>query len=132
MQNRLVLVSLQGADQQMAGVDGMARGVAPRYAGVTSSAIGAVAVIWFVLLSGWLGVTPGSRLVTHQNVLFNSDMNLWIEEMVQGHPPFTRAVHPLQTFLWRPPCQDSRQMRKQCCWFKPDPVLGNACRSMGS
>lgn len=30
------------------------------------------------------------------------------------------------------PCQDSRQMRKQCCWFKPDPVLGNACRSMGS
>lgn len=83
----------------------MPAGLAQRHPGLIAGAIGGVAVLWFVLLSGWLGVTPGSMFVTHQNVLFNSDTNLWIAEMVDRHPPFTRAVHPLQVYLWRPPVQ---------------------------
>jgi hypothetical protein len=69
--------------------------------------IGVVAVCWFTLLSGWLGVTPGTVLVTRQNVLFNSDTNIWIDEMVNGQePPASwRVVHPLEVYLWRPPCQ---------------------------
>ena len=90
----------------------MPDGLAQRHPGLIATyvltmlvAFGVVAVLWFVLLSGWLGVTPGSMFVTHQNVLFNSDTNLWIAEMVDRHPPFTRAVHPLQMYLWRPPVQ---------------------------
>src|SRR6202035_4832120 len=69
--------------------------------------IGATAVIWFTLLSGWLGVAPGSVLLTRQNVLFNSDTNTWIDEMVNQQDPSasTRVVHPLEVFFWRPPCQ---------------------------
>ena len=68
---------------------------------------GAASVLWFTLLSGWLGVQPGSVLVKRQNVLFNSDTNTWIEEMVYQHEPSasTKVVHPLDVFLWRPPSQ---------------------------
>jgi hypothetical protein len=76
----------------------------PSRRGVVAIAAGAVSALWLVLLSGWLGVTPGSILVSRQNVLFNSDTNLWIQEMVWAHKPFTRAVHPLQVYLWRAPC----------------------------
>jgi hypothetical protein len=69
--------------------------------------IGAAAVLWFTILSGWLGVGPGSVLVTRQNVLFNSDTNTWIAEMAEKHEPSAaeRAIHPLDVFLWRLPCQ---------------------------
>jgi hypothetical protein len=78
---------------------------AAAHAASIAAAISLASVVWFVLLSGWLGVAPGSVLVRQQNVLFNSDTNLWIEEMVNLHKPFARAVHPLQVYLWRPPCQ---------------------------
>jgi hypothetical protein len=67
--------------------------------------IGATAVIWFVFLSGWLGVQPASVLLTRENVLFNSDTNTWIEEMVNNPDAGagTRAIHPLAVALWRPP-----------------------------
>jgi hypothetical protein len=72
-----------------------------------SGLIGAAAVIWFVGLSGWLGVLPGSILLSRQNVLFNSDTNTWIDEMVhsQAPSPAERAIHPLDIALWRSPCR---------------------------
>lgn len=65
------------------------------------------AVIWFMLLSGWLGVRPGSVLLARENVFFNSDTNTWIEAMVNNPDAAagTRAVHPLAIALWRPPTQ---------------------------
>ena len=76
-----------------------------RRAVLTAAGIGVVAALWFVLLSGWMDVVPGSVMVQRQNVLFNSDTNLWIDEMVNNHPPLTLAVHPLEVLFWRPPCQ---------------------------
>jgi hypothetical protein len=69
--------------------------------------IGATAVVWFTLLSGWLGVAPGYVLMKRQNVLFNSDTNTWIDEIARGHAPSaaTRAIHPLEVVIWRPPYQ---------------------------
>jgi hypothetical protein len=78
---------------------------APRHAVFIAGTIGLASVLWFALLSGWLGVVPGSVMVKRQNVLFNSDTNSWIDEMAHGHEPSTKAVHPLQVYLWRPPCQ---------------------------
>jgi hypothetical protein len=66
---------------------------------------GVTAVVWFTLLSGWLGVAPGSVLLKRQNVFFNSDTNVWVDEIARQHPPSaaTRAIHPLEVFIWRPP-----------------------------
>jgi hypothetical protein len=97
--------TVTGLESARVDLPGLPSGVTPRQARLTAAAIGAAAVIWFVLLSGWLGVAPGSMFVTHQNILFNADTNLWVQEMVDGHKPFTKAVHPLQAYLWRPPCQ---------------------------
>jgi hypothetical protein len=72
---------------------------------LTAAAIGVVATCWFVFLSGWMNIVPGSVMVQRQNVLFNSDTNLWIDEMVNMHRPLTLAVHPLDVPFWRPPCQ---------------------------
>jgi hypothetical protein len=73
------------------------------YAGL----IGVSAVLWFTLLSGWLGVARGSVLLERQNVLFNSDTNTWLDEIARGHAPSaaTRAIHPLEVAIWRPPYQ---------------------------
>jgi len=70
-----------------------------------SGLIGVTAVIWFTALSGWLGVTPGSVLLSRQNVLFNSDANTWVDEIARQHAPSpaTRAIHPLEIYIWRPP-----------------------------
>jgi hypothetical protein len=72
---------------------------------LTAACFGFVAVVWFVLLSGWMDIVPGAVMVQRQNVLFNSDTNLWIDEMVHGHKPLTLAVHPLDVFFWKLPCQ---------------------------
>jgi hypothetical protein len=65
--------------------------------------IGFIAVVWFVLLSGWIGVAPGSVVLARQNVLFNSDTSSWIDEMAHGREPEAKAVHPLEVLIWRPP-----------------------------
>jgi hypothetical protein len=67
--------------------------------------MGLGAACWFIFLSGWLGVVPGSVLVKRQNVLFNSDTNVWIEEMIHNHAPSAswRVAHPMEVVLWRPP-----------------------------
>src|SRR5208283_2879367 len=70
-----------------------------------AASIGLAAMLWFVLLSGWLAVRPGSVIVKRQNVLFNSDTSIWIDKMIGNQKPFTQAVHPLEMSLWRPPCQ---------------------------
>jgi Family of unknown function (DUF6080) len=67
--------------------------------------VGAAAAVWFTLLSGWLGMKPGSVLLTRQNVFFNSDTNTWIDEIARQQAPSasTRVIHPLEVFIWRPP-----------------------------
>jgi hypothetical protein len=77
----------------------------PPHAALIAACVGSAAVIWFVLLSGWLGVAPGSVIVKRQNVLFNSDTNVWIDETVNHHRPSTIAIHPLTVPLWRPPSE---------------------------
>jgi hypothetical protein len=66
-----------------------------------------IAATWFMWLSGWLGVTPGSVLVQRENVLFNSDTNVWIGEMANQAVPSAaeRVIHPLDAIFWEPPCQ---------------------------
>jgi hypothetical protein len=74
---------------------------------LVAALVGTTALIWFTLLSGWIGVTPGSVLVKRQNVLFNSDTSTWIGEMVGPSEPSasSRAIHPFDVLLWRPPCR---------------------------
>jgi hypothetical protein len=70
-----------------------------------ATVVGFVSVIWFMLLSGWWGVTPGSVITKRQNVLFNSDMNLWVDRMIGNARSPERLVHPLEVPLWRGPCR---------------------------
>ncbi len=69
-------------------------------------AIGLIATTWFTLLSGWLGVTPGSVLVKRPNVIFSSDTSAWIERFA-GDAKLPKAfpyayIHPLEETIWRP------------------------------
>ena len=64
---------------------------------------GLAAVIWFMLLSGWLKATPGSVITRRQNVLFNSDTNVWLDRIVGDARSPEAAVHPLEIAFWRPP-----------------------------
>lgn len=69
-------------------------------------AIGLIATTWFTLLSGWLGVTPGSVLVKRPNVIFSSDTSAWIERFA-GDAKLPKAfpyayIHPLEEVIWRP------------------------------
>jgi hypothetical protein len=72
---------------------------------VLAAAIGLVAVAWFLMLSGWLGVKPGSVMVNRQNVLFNSDASIWLGRMIGNEKSPEQAVHPLEIPFWRPPCR---------------------------
>ncbi len=65
--------------------------------------IGLAAVIWFMLLSGWLKSVPGSVMVKRQNVLFNADSSIWLDRMVGDARSPEKAVHPLEVAFWRPP-----------------------------
>lgn len=78
--------------------------VAPNHLKV-ATLVAFIAAIWFVLLSGWLGVTPGSVMTKRQNVLFNSDMNLWVDRMIGNARSPERLVHPLEVLIWRTPCR---------------------------
>jgi hypothetical protein len=81
--------------------------VAARGRTLLAGTIGTAAIVWFTTMSGWLGVTPGTVLMARQNVLFNSDTNTWIDEMVHQHAPSPaeRVIHPLDVVFWRGPCQ---------------------------
>jgi hypothetical protein len=76
----------------------------------TAPVVGFAAVIWFVLLSGWLGVTPGSVITKRQNVLFNSDTNLWVDRMIGNAQSPERLVHPLEVLIWRAPCRGIQRL----------------------
>jgi hypothetical protein len=65
--------------------------------------IGLAAVIWFMLLSGWLKSVPGSVVAKRQNVLFNSDSSIWLDRIVGNAKSPEAAVHPLEIVFWRPP-----------------------------
>ncbi len=71
--------------------------------GTIATAVGLVAVIWFMLLSGWLESVPGSVVVKRQNVLFNSDSSIWLDRIVGNAVSPEKAVHPLEIVFWRPP-----------------------------
>ncbi len=71
--------------------------------GTVATIIGLAAVIWFMLLSGWLKATPGSVITKRQNVLFNSDSNIWLDRIVGNARSPEAAVHPLEIVFWRPP-----------------------------
>jgi len=70
-----------------------------------ATAVGLVAACWFVLLSGWLGVMPGTVTVKRNNVLFNSDTSSWMHRMTDTDRPREDFVHPLDFALWRPECR---------------------------
>jgi len=72
---------------------------------VLAAAIGLIAVVWFLMLSSWLGVKPGSVMATRQNVLFNSDASFWLGRMIGNEESPEEAVHPLEIPIWRPPCR---------------------------
>jgi hypothetical protein len=68
-------------------------------------AMGFAAAVWFMLLSGWLGMTPGNVITKRHNVAFSSDTGLWVQRMINDRRPPTLVVHPLELILWRPPCR---------------------------
>ena len=70
-----------------------------------AATVGLCAVAWFMFLSGWLGVKPGSVMTKRQNVLFNSDTNLWMDRIIGDARSPERLVHPLEIPIWRPPCR---------------------------
>lgn len=67
--------------------------------------VGFASAVWYVLLSGWLGMTPGTVIATRHNVLFSSDSALWAQRMIGDSRPPAHVVHPIETFLWRPACR---------------------------
>src|SRR2546421_155053 len=66
---------------------------------------GLIATIWLVLLSGWLGVHSGAVITKRRNVLFDSDMNVWLDRMIGSAASLEPTVHPLEIALWRTPCR---------------------------
>ena len=80
-----------------------ARPPLPARPGAIAAMIGLAAVIWFMLLSGWLKSVPGSVVVQRQNVLFNADSSIWLDRMVGNAVSPEKAVHPLEVAFWRPP-----------------------------
>jgi hypothetical protein len=87
---------------------------------VIALGIGCLAICWFMLMSGWLGLNTGFPIAKRQNVLFNSDTALWIERFV-GEKKLPPAypygyVHPLEEALYRPP---SRAFAHLFSWFVP-------------
>jgi hypothetical protein len=81
-----------------------------------AGAFGLAGVIWFVLLSGWLGVVPGAVITKRQNVLFNSDTSIWFGRMINHQPSLEGPIHPLEILFWRGPAEALAHMLG---WFLP-------------
>ncbi len=66
----------------------------------------AIAFIWLLSLSLWLGVKPGSVIARRVDALFDSDTALSISRLSDDRPkPFLHSrylVHSFETFVWRP------------------------------
>src|SRR5271157_2630001 len=75
----------------------------PARPGTIATMVALIAVIWFMLLSGWLKSVPGSVVVKRQNVLFNADSSIWLDRIVGNAVSPEKAVHPLEVAFWRPP-----------------------------
>ena len=86
-----------------------------------SISVGICAVIWFIALSGYMGVTPGSVITKRQNVLFNSDSGLWLQRIIGDSKSPEQIVHPLELILWRGP---SRLLQKVLEGFLPHDYAG--------
>ena len=82
----------------------------PARPGTIATAVGLVAIVWFMLLSGWLKSVPGSVVVKRQNVLFNSDSSIWLDRIVGNAVSPEKAVHPLEIAFWRPPVRPSQHL----------------------
>jgi len=82
----------------------------PAHAGTIALVIGLAAVVWFTFLSGWMKATPGSVMTKRQNILFNSDTNIWLDRMVGDARSPEGLVHPMEIPLWRPPVQALRHL----------------------
>ncbi len=72
---------------------------------ILAAAVGLCAVVYFFVLSGWMDVKPGSVMVARNNVLFNSDTNLWVNRIIDNARSPQQLVHPLELYLWRGPCR---------------------------
>src|SRR5208337_1821927 len=83
--------------------------------------IGLAAVIWFMLLSGWMKSMPGSVVTKRQNVLFNSDSSIWLERMIGDARSPEQMIHPLEIVLWRPPCRGLQHLLQA---FMPPEAAG--------
>ena len=75
-------------------------------------AIGLAAVVWFMVLSGWMKSAPGSVMVKRQNVLFNSDSSIWLDRMVGNARSPEQMIHPLEIVFWRLPCRALGRMMR--------------------
>jgi hypothetical protein len=98
-------MALIAPDQRSAAINGAGpTSLTPTRKYILAATIGLCAVIWFLVLSGWLGVTPGGVMTTRYNILFSSDTSIWINTMVGDTPLPVQYAHPLQVVFWRPPC----------------------------
>jgi hypothetical protein len=77
----------------------------PAYRRTFAAAVGVCTVAWFLALSAWFGLRPGSVLLTRSNILFSSDTNAWISKFTGETKPPRFYIHPLEAELWRPPCR---------------------------
>ncbi len=71
-----------------------------------AATIGVVAIAWFLLLSEWYLVAPGTIMTKRPNVLFHSDTMLSIQYLIDEIPPprpsFLHLAHPMEPYIWRP------------------------------
>jgi hypothetical protein len=44
-------------------------------------------------------------MTKRQNILFNSDTNLWLDRMIGNERSPEHVIHPLEIYFWRPPCR---------------------------
>ena len=86
--------------------------------------IGAAAAVWLVILSGWFNVNAGSIMTRRQNVLFDSDMNLWLDRIIGSAKSPEQTVHPLEIVFWKRPARGIARVLKFFVPAEQADVLG--------